>query len=140
MPYNPNSLIGRLTKTDNRIRAYLLPRLGIPTIMLVRWNLDGVTTPQFALRVSPIGIPKYEKYLNAAVNSGVTVTEETLLITDIPRQAGTVALSEEVLRYGMIEMSLPATPLIVAERAEVIFLDTSKLTTYNATVQPYRNR
>lgn len=140
MPYNPNSLIGRLTKTDNRIRASLLPRLGIPTIMLVRWNLDGSMTPQFSLRVSPIGIPKHERYLNAAVNAGVTVTEETLLITDIPRQDGTVALNEEVLRYGMVELSLPTTPLVVSERAEVIFLDTSKLTTYNATIQPYRNR
>lgn len=137
--FDPNSLVGRLTATDNRLRG-LLSQFGIPTIMLVRWNLDGVQTPQFKLRVTPLGTPKNKAALESAVNMNLEVSEQWLLISDIPRQLNRKALDTNILRYGMVELSELNTPAIVKQRCEVQFLDTAKLTTYSAQVKPFLNR
>ncbi len=141
MPNTPKNLIQRLTEVDNRLRGRLPAQLGIPTIKLVRWTLDGVMTPLLPCRVTSIGAPNNKAYLDAAVNTNLVVSEETLLIKDIPRQVNGVSISTNILNYGIVTISALDMPELVTDTCEVLFLDTtSKITTYTATVKPLRNR
>lgn len=137
--YYPNSLVGRLTRLDNRLRK-LSAEFGIPRLKLLRWNLDGITSPKLLLDVTKVTAPVNKVYLFNAVNANLQVSEDTLVVRGIPRQVNGLPLSPDLLTYGIVEIYEPEKPDLLVEQAEVVFFDDSRLTTYRVHIKPLRNR